>query len=267
MTAQIKGFLTRADLGMRSPRSVSYNIQPEKGGGAKHYGGATGPPSDHADCIKRWLSWQNYHMDTHGWVDIAYTGGYCDHGYAFPGRGFGVRTAANGTNDSNDRYYAYTWIGGGSATPTQAALDALDWWFEEGRKAGNAGSEVRNHSDFKPTACPGDPLRGYTPNKGGGSPVTPTPTPEPTPVPTPKQDNLTGVDSRRVNVKLIDLRDVSPLVRAPGMKALQKLLDVAEDGLGGNDTRRALGRAQRRANVSRDYIFGPDTAEALLAGR
>ena len=81
-------------------------------------------------------------------------------------------------------------------------------------------------------------------------------------VPQPKPKGALRVD-------IIDLSNASNtnLVRAPGMVALQRLLGVRADGLGGRDTRAALERAQARAGVDVDGEFGPDSAEAFLAGR
>lgn len=89
------------------------------------------------------------------------TGGFCDHGYAFAGRGAGVRTAANGTNQANDEFYAVVWLGGEGETPTREALDAAEWWVRELRLHGGAATGVRPHSAFKPTGCPGGVLRGH----------------------------------------------------------------------------------------------------------
>jgi len=71
-----------------------------------------------------------------------------------------------------------------------------------------------------------------------------------------------------LNVKTIDLRNANKaLVKGAGVKPLQRLLGVTADGLGGSGTRTALGNAQKRCGLPVDYIFGPDTAEALLAGK
>lgn len=74
--------------------------------------------------------------------------------------------------------------------------------------------------------------------------------------------------SRSLHVQNIDLRNAGrALVRGPGVKPLQRLLGVKADGLGGPSTRASLGAAQKRAGLTVDYIFGPATAEALLAGK
>lgn len=158
MIPKIAGFITRADAGLRKPRSVSYNIDPSGGGVTGHYGGPAQNIGSHSECVKTWRGWQNYHMDTHGWVDIAYSGAVCDHGYALAGRGWGVRTAANGTNNGNYNYLAIVWLGGDGETPTDAAMNAFTWWVQEARKRG-AGNRVVPHSYHKSTGCPGNPVR------------------------------------------------------------------------------------------------------------
>lgn len=185
MTAQIAGFVTRAAAGLRAPRSVSHNITPGAGGVAVHYGGPAVGIKSHAQCAGVWRAWQAYHMDTHGWVDIAYTLGYCDHGYVFAGRGAGVRTAAQGTNDGNDRFYAAVWLGGDGEVPSSKAFDALDWILNELRLHGGAGMEVRPHRYFHSTSCPGDALA-IRAGARNGKPITgPKPTPGPAPAPRP----------------------------------------------------------------------------------
>ncbi len=163
MSARITGFDTRSVLGLVRPRSLSLRIRPAAGGSAVHYGGPAQRLSGagHEACRRRWREWQSYHMTQRRWVDIAYTGGFCDHGRALAGRGFGVRTAANGTNDANDRFYAVVWLGGAGETPTSAALDALEWWVREAREQGGAGTAVQVHRDFVSTSCPGAPLTAH----------------------------------------------------------------------------------------------------------
>lgn len=163
MTARIAGFDSREALGLARPRSVSRRITPERGGCAAHYGGpAQRLTGGHEQCRKRWREWQAYHMGPQrGWSDIAYTGGFCDHGFALAGRGFGVRTAANGVNSANDGFYAFCWLGGEGESPTRAALDAFEWWVREAREHGRAGPVVKAHQEFKQTACAGGALSAY----------------------------------------------------------------------------------------------------------
>lgn len=155
---------SRAAVGLRSPRSVSTNIRAAAGGLAVHHGGdAQGiPASDsHARCRLRVRGWQDFHMGSapvgRGWVDLAYNWVVCQHGVLMVGRGFGVRSAANGSNDGNDRYLACCWLGGGDEQPTVAAKTAIEWLVGEIRRRG-AGTDVQPHRHFFPTTCPGDAL-------------------------------------------------------------------------------------------------------------
>lgn len=186
MTARISGFLSRSQLKMIPPRSISRNITPGRGGCVTHYGGPAQRIRTHGDCIITWLAWQKYHMETHGWVDIAYTAGYCQHGFVFAGRGHGIRTAAQGTDVGNQNHYAFVWIGGEGQVPTLEALDALEWLVRDARINGGAGTAVRDHSDFKSTSCSGPYIRAHgrtlhNINIPDGMPQPPAPAPEPEP--------------------------------------------------------------------------------------
>lgn len=288
----ITGFVTRADAELRAPTSFSRNITPEKGGVATHHGGPRQPAAehnaDHASCIKTWRAWQKYHMDTHGWADIAYTGGYCNHGYAFAGRGVGVRTAANGTNFGNQNFYAIVWIGGEGQTPTKEAFDAADWWVNELRKSG-AGTAVKPHKWFKPTGCPIELLVSYAATRdrkpipaNATIPTTPT-------VPTPpgvdraktkliqsrlmvKPDGLWGQDTdKRADTMIKACRaNFGWPLKTPGaydIASVQYVIGATTDGIWGSKSRAALLRwvmsIQRILGQTVDGSWGPKTDHAF----
>lgn len=194
MTARIAGFHSRADLGLRAPRSISRQIRPSRGGTAIHYGGNPVRKRSHQDCIDTWRAWQSFHMRPvsqggRGWTDIAYTGGFCDHGFIMAGRGAGIRTGANGTNYGNDFFYAVTWIGGDGQTSTPQAIDALEWWIAELRRAGGAAERVVPHRFFKSTGCPGNPLAAQA-ARLDRAPISTTPPPPAPAPPTPMEDMM-----------------------------------------------------------------------------
>lgn len=179
-------FHSRAELGMAAPRSVSTNITPGRGGVTVHYGGGAQRVATPAEARARWLAWQRFHMVGRGWVDIAYNFGFDDWGNVYAGRGLGVRSAANGTNEGNQVSYAACWIGGHGETPSALALEALNWIIEQARADGGAGLGVYPHSHWKATACPGNPLRNRAadldgrqdlPANFGDLPTPPPPTP------------------------------------------------------------------------------------------
>ena len=161
-------FVSRSECGLRAPTQIVGDIAVE--GLTAHYGGASpwgaGPDrssparfmatADHARCGSIWRAWQAFHIDGRGWTDIAYSSGVCPHGWRFEGRGPGRRTGANGTNTGNDRSLATCYIAGGSDPLTGPAKAAfLD-------EADRFGTTLRwDHSDWKPTACAGDEIRGW----------------------------------------------------------------------------------------------------------
>jgi N-acetylmuramoyl-L-alanine amidase-like protein len=116
----------------------------------------------HRNCAGRVLAIQRYHMNEKGWLDAAYNHVFCGHGFVFVVRGFGARSAANGTADANDRYFAVCFLGDdsvGRADVTPQARQALAQLILEYRRRYPAAREVRPHSDFFATECPGDELR------------------------------------------------------------------------------------------------------------
>lgn len=162
MAGTFRGLRMRAQVGLRRQRSVSRNISPggASGGVTVHYGGGRvgiTAASPHSRCEQVWRDWQAFHMDTRGWADIAYTGAFCQHGYALAGRGSGVRTAAQGSNEGNLRSYAVAFVGGEGDAPSADAYAALDWWIIALRASG-AGNRVWGHRDWTSTSCPGDTL-------------------------------------------------------------------------------------------------------------
>lgn len=74
-------------------------------------------------------------------------------------------------------------------------------------------------------------------------------------------------DDRSLDVDLIDLNKASTTVsvQGKGIRPLQRLLGVDADGYAGPATKTALGKAQKRLGTAVDYVFGPTTAEKLLA--
>lgn len=176
-----RGHESRASLGLRAPRSRSFNITPQHGGVTGHWAGPAQKValvlSGHTRCRYLWKTYQNMHMDTHGWSDIAYTMGCCQHGYLLAGRGAKVRTAANGTNTGNQNWYAICWIGGQGETPSKDALDAFWAGVAMLRTDGGAGKGINEHSDHKATSCAGTFGDAIKRGEVVVDPSNPTPTP------------------------------------------------------------------------------------------
>jgi hypothetical protein len=285
MSANIVGFVSRADAKLRKPNSVSRKFSPDLGGVATHYGGnelaAAELGADHSVCVDTWRAWQRYHMVKLRWVDIAYTGGFCNHGFAFAGRGIGVRTAANGTRNSNLKYYAVVWIGGGNQIPTKLALDALDWWIHELRVAG-AGTAVRPHGVFKATGCPGKFLTQYSGERN--ETVINMPAQKPAEAPQKTSEALTQVQQLQTAAGVspdgkwgpltdIAIRTMRRAARNQGfeIRKIQRVLGVEVDGFWGPVTQAALKawvvQVQLIIGVKPDGKWGPLTDAQFLTVR
>jgi hypothetical protein len=139
-------------------------------GVAVHYSGMdSDEQADHARCPERVRAIQRYHMETQGWLDIAYSHLICLHGYVFVGRGFGIRSAANGTTAANDGYFAICFLGNdteGRADVTWHARRALGELIRAYQGRYPRALHVRPHSAFVPTECPGRELRAYIDRRG-----------------------------------------------------------------------------------------------------
>ena len=159
----------RAQWGARAPLGRP-RIDPEALRGlAVHYS-AMGydEQREHKNCAGRVLGMQRYHMEENGWLDVAYSFVTCLHGYVFEGRGLDVRSAANGTKDANDRYLAVCFLGNdtpGRDDVSREGRRALADVIAEFRRRYPKARELRPHSDFVATLCPGDELRAFIRSK------------------------------------------------------------------------------------------------------
>lgn len=153
-------FVTRSQWGARAPIEVSNNITPSQGGVVVHHvDGVKVAKADHADCAAQVRGIQNYHMDSNGWSDIAYSHLPCVHGYVFQGRGENVRTAAQGTTQGNDDWYAVCSLTGGTSTNydtiTPQLIDGIRYAINRLRVSGGAARAITGHRDHHSTDCPG----------------------------------------------------------------------------------------------------------------
>lgn len=144
------------------------------------------PVADKCDDHIRGI--QRFHMKSRAWSDIAYNFIVCPHGKVYVGRGWGIRSAANGTNYGNDSFHAVCYLGGVDDPFTDAAKEAFITVVLESRRRYPKGKDVRPHSYFKATACPGDVIRGWVrtnPFSSATPPPVPPAPPAPAPVPVP----------------------------------------------------------------------------------
>ncbi|MFD3399452.1 peptidoglycan recognition family protein [Kribbella sp. NPDC058693] len=125
--------------------------------------------------------WQDYHMDSRGWSDIAYQVAVDQSGRAWTLRGLRTQSGANGDNDVNERYGAILLVLVTGEQPSAAMKATTRAVIADFRRLYPRGTAIRPHSAVRPepTDCPGDPARAaiargeFTPGHSEDDDMTP----------------------------------------------------------------------------------------------
>lgn len=241
---------TKISLGQARGMAVHYEAVDRAG--VKH---------EHCDDIVRGI--QDFHQKARRWNDIAYSFLVCRHGYVYEGRGWGIRTAANGTNDSNAAFHAVCFMDDdqpGTQDATPEALSALALVIRECREKG-WGSEVKPHSAFKPTSCPGNELRAWIARRGFDAPC-PAPHPsksEKTPPARPQSAKTPSWYKRVLRIE----KD-KPFIKGNDVVNVQRRLKARESGLYDYDVASKVRGFQELHGLAVDGVVGPKTAAKLV---
>lgn len=152
--------ITRAEWGAVPAKSKTA-LQTNKW--CLHYLGEDVGPTTLEQSKARVKQIQYFHMTSDqiakgGGSDIAYNWLVDSLGNVFEGRGYGVRSGANGSNYANDNYYAVCYLGGPNDTYTAAAQAAMVELLA-------MATDVQPHSRFFATACPGNTIREWVANE------------------------------------------------------------------------------------------------------
>lgn len=243
----------RTSWGARAPKSGYSRITPEDGN-TIHWEGPTMGEFDHSQCASKVRAIQRFHMDSRGWIDIAYNSVICPHGYVFVARWLGARSGANGTTSGNLYSYAHCYLGGIGDPFTDLAKIALIEVRDLFVGSGGAGIHNKCHRDWKATACPGDEICSWV-KSGMPAPDGTVPAPPP-PAPLPPSSSL------EFNMDYLDLSGVqtgipSTYVRGRHVDNLQALM-IPILAWAGRDWRVLV-----NANGSPDGIAGSGTAAKL----
>lgn len=168
-------FITRQEAGLRPPTSISHLAWSAIDTIYVHY---TSMLSDMTgDPKAKWRGVQNYHMLVKKWADVAYNWAFTFSGEILAGRGWNVRSAATGVENSHS--VAFVFLGGdrdGRDDVTPKGRDALGKLIREALRqkrlanGPNATLAVKGHTQAPGaagnTACPGLELLHYIALRG-----------------------------------------------------------------------------------------------------
>jgi hypothetical protein len=101
--------------------------------------------------------WQAYHMDTHGWSDIAYQVAVDQDGNRYILRGLDTQSAANGDEDVNDELGAVLLILAPGEQPSPKMIVEVRRVVVDHRALFRNSRDLLGHNEVRPepTACPG----------------------------------------------------------------------------------------------------------------
>lgn len=124
---------------------------------ALHWPGLAKPMRGDLNVMAALRSWQNMHMDTRGWSDLAYQETIDQDGNVYAGRGLRVQSGANGDEDTNQRFGAILLVIAPGEEPTEALIKALRRRIRRHRELFPRSTRIVGHCDIRPepTACPG----------------------------------------------------------------------------------------------------------------
>lgn len=147
----------RKAWGARAPRA-RYRLNPlEVDGVALHWPAITSPRVNVAQVKASLRAWQRYHMETHGWSDIAYQIAIDNRGNWYQLRGLRHRSGANGDTDVNLRYGAFLLVLAEGEKPSPELIATVRNRIERFRHIFPNGTQIVGHQDVRPdpTSCPG----------------------------------------------------------------------------------------------------------------
>uniref|UniRef100_A0A8W8NS38 Uncharacterized protein n=1 Tax=Magallana gigas TaxID=29159 RepID=A0A8W8NS38_MAGGI len=157
-TAGCPTIISRSEWGARAPTHHNGRLPATPGHVYIHHGATPGCHTK-ADCIQRVRSYQNYHMDSHGWSDIGYSFVIGEDGNVYEGRGWD--TVGAHTLHHNTDGLGFCVMGNFMThAPNDMAINAVKSLIHCGVQMGKITHNyvLKGHRDVGQTACPGDKL-------------------------------------------------------------------------------------------------------------
>lgn len=128
---------------------------------AFHWPAMKAPIHGVANVSSALRSWQAYHMNGHGWRDIAYQVAVDQDGNRYILRGLDGQSGANGDEDVNRRYGAVLLVLAPGEEPSPAMVREVQNVVRDQRRLFPWSRLLVGHNDVRPeaTACPGSAVQ------------------------------------------------------------------------------------------------------------
>jgi hypothetical protein len=149
---------SRAEWGARPSKGGPGNLTASQVEGiALHWPAMSRPLRGREAVAAALRGWQNYHMDGHGWSDIAYQVAVDQDGNRYELRGLATTSGANGDGDVNARFGAALLILAPGEEPTGAMVTEVRNVIADHRRLFPNSRRIVGHGQIRPdgTACPG----------------------------------------------------------------------------------------------------------------
>lgn len=156
-------YFTREDWGARPSKGGPGPLDIEQVEGVALHWPAMTKPLATVDAVKAALrGWQNYHMDSRGWSDIAYQEAYDQQGNAYELRGLHIQSGANGDSNVNERFGAILLVLAPGEQPSAAMVAAVREGIARHRALFPNSKRIVGHGQIREggTQCPGPITQG-----------------------------------------------------------------------------------------------------------
>jgi len=153
----------RTEWGARDARPGPGRLTPGRVRGvALHWPGMGGRLDTVPEVMAALRSWQTYHMDTHGWSDIAYQEAIDQLGNSYRLRGLRTQSGANGGTEQNETHGALLLVVAIGEQPSRAMIATTRRRIARFRELYPKGRRILGHQDIRPepTSCPGPAVMG-----------------------------------------------------------------------------------------------------------
>lgn len=259
-------------VGITPANAPSANL---KAGIVLHYPGASTLRlgAHETECRQQVRNWDRQHRNQ-GWPGLGYSHALCHHGIIMEGRGWSkLGTHAPGANST---YLGLLVMVANDKDMTPEQLSGFRNYVAEAKKRGVNTSNIRPHSDFFNTSCPGDRIRGRIKSGNWSTEGTVTPV-SPGASSGSSSGGMTTVRSIKAQQEAVNAAGYTPKLVVDGLwgpktdtgvKWYQKQLGVATDGKWGLATEAAhlqkVGAVPApKQKLEVDGINGPKTISEL----